>query len=212
MTEFRGARGSNTGDDFHELWATRQAIRLLLNEDGLEALAVEGLAALDEAKSNEDTWDGVDCTLYFSGRNARKASQVVLQQLKYSAATPEAAWTIARLAGGTRRDRSVIARLAKAWKGVMELRQGGSAPGVVLISNQPVDSEVTSAFARAAAVPVRCPTRRPGSSAAVESRLAYASGLSTEDFHAFCKAIRFEAGTGSRFALEEQVLGAIADW
>lgn len=212
MTEFRGARGSNTGDDFHELWATRQAIRLLLNEDGLEALAVEGLAALDEAKSNEDMWDGVDCTLYFGGRNARKASQVVLQQLKYSAAAPEAAWTVARLAGGTRRDRSVIARLAKAWKGVMELRQGGSPPGVVLISNQPVDPEVISAFARAAAMPVRCPIRRPRPSAAAESRLAYAAGLSTDDFHAFSRAIRFEAGTGSRFALEEQVLRAIADW
>ena len=27
--DFRGARGSNTGDDYHELWAVRQAIRLL---------------------------------------------------------------------------------------------------------------------------------------------------------------------------------------
>lgn len=150
--------------------------------------------------------------MYFGGRSAREASQVILQQLKYSAAAPEAAWTIARLAGGTRRDQSVIARLAKAWKRLTEIQSGDRAPSVVLISNQPIHPEVISAFARAAAARVRCPNRRPGPSAVAESRLAYAAGLSAEDFHAFSTAIRFKGGTGSRFALEEQVLRAIADW
>lgn len=211
LTEFRGARGSNTGDDFHELWATRQAIRLLLNESGLEALAVEGLAALDEAESRQDTWDGVDCTLYFGGRSAQEASGVILQQLKYSAAAPETPWTVARLVGGTRRDRSVIARLAKAWKG-LRAQRGNRDQGVHLISNQPIDPEVISAFARAAAVPVKCPDRKPRRSASAESRLAYAAGLSVEDFQAFSAAISFDGGAGSRFALEEQVLQAIANW
>lgn len=211
MTEFRGARGSNTGDDFHELWATRQAIRLLQNESGLEALAVEGLAALDEAHSKQDTWDGVDCTLYFRGRSAREASGVILQQLKYSAAAPETPWTVARLVGGTRRDRSVIARLAKAWKGLRDQR-GNRDQGVHLISNQPIDPEVISAFAHTAAAPVKCPDRKPRLSAPAESRLAYAAGLSVDDFQAFSASIRFDGGAGSRFALEEQVLRAIADW
>ena len=89
MTEFRGARGSNTGDDFHELWAARQAIRLLLNEDGLEAIAVEGVSARDERGSPQDTWDGVDCTQYFGGRSATDATKVRIEQLKYSAANPK---------------------------------------------------------------------------------------------------------------------------
>ena len=70
LTDFTGARGSNTGDDFHELWATRQAIRLLSNEGGLEAIALEGLSVRDEAGMPRDTWDGVDCTQYFGGRDA----------------------------------------------------------------------------------------------------------------------------------------------
>ena len=74
MSDFRGARGSNTGDDYHELWATRHAIRLLDPRDPLEALAVEGLAPTDEASAPETTWDGVDCTLYEGGRNAREPS------------------------------------------------------------------------------------------------------------------------------------------
>lgn len=212
MTEFRGARGSNTGDDFHELWATRQAIRLLSNDDGLQALAVEGLAARDEAGASEDTWDGVDCTLYFGGSDAVMAKNVVLEQLKYSAAAPNTAWTVARLVGGKRHGRSVIARLAKAWKTLAELRPNGSAPGAALISNQPVDPNVVSAFARAAAAPLVVPSTKPKETAAAEVKLGYASGLNAAEFQAFSAAIRFECGAGSRFALEEQVLRAIAGW
>lgn len=212
MTEFRGARGSNTGDDFHELWATRHAIRLLSVEDGLQGVAVEGLAAGDEAASTEETWDGVDCTLYFGGTDARTAHHVVLEQLKYSGATPEAPWTVARLLAGKRRDRSVIARLAKAWKGLAELRPGHSVPGVVLISNQPVDSEVLSAFDRASTVPAAVPRTKPRATATVEAKLAYAAGLSADEFQKFSAALRFEGGAGSRFAMEEKVLRAITDW
>ena len=66
LADYRGARGSNTGDDFHELWATRQAIRLLDAQGSLEALALEGTLEPGAA----DTWDGVDCTLYFGGDGA----------------------------------------------------------------------------------------------------------------------------------------------
>ena len=56
------------------------------------------------------------------------------------------------------------------------------------------------------------PTRKPGATVAPEIRLAYATRLDAENFRAFASALRFEAGAGSRFALEEQVLRAIADW
>jgi hypothetical protein len=78
LADYRGARGSNTGDDFHELWATRQAIGLLNAEGGLHALALEGTLEPGAA----DTWDGVDCTLYFGGDGAASAERVRLEQLK----------------------------------------------------------------------------------------------------------------------------------
>ena len=210
-SDFRGARGSNTGDDFHELWATRQAIRLLSNEDGLEAIAVEGLSARDEAGAPRDTWDGVDCTQYFGGRDAAEADHIRIEQLKYSAADPNKSWTIARLVAG-RRGRSVIARLAKAWKGLTRLGSGTSSARAVLISNQPVDKDVLSAVRRAAASPLTVPKRKPAAAAAPEVRLAYATGLDAQEFRAFAAALHLEAGAGSRFALEEQVLRAIAEW
>ena len=211
LADFRGARGSNTGDDFHELWATRQAIRLLSNEESLQAIAVEGLGFRDEAGSVRDTWDGVDCTQYFGGRDATNAERVHIEQLKYSAANPGTPWTIARLIEG-RRGRSVIAGLAKAWRGLATRRSADSSVRATLTSNQPVDREVISAIRRASASSIAVPTRKPKATAAPDIRLAYATGLCAEDFRAFASALHFEAGAGSRFALEERVLRAIADW
>ena len=211
MIDFRGARGSNTGDDFHELWATRQAIRLLSNEDGLKAIAVEGIGFRDEAGLPRDTWDGVDCTQYFGGRDAAGADRVQIEQLKYSAANPNKPWTIARLVAG-RRGRSVIARLAKAWKGLTTPGSQTSPARAVLLSNQPVDQDVVLALKYAVASSLVVPQRKPKATEPPEIRLAYAAGLSARDFRAFASAFHIEAGAGSRFDLEEQVLRAIAEW
>ena len=45
QADYRGARGSHAGDDFHELWALRQALTLLDEDTRLTAVAVEGLKA-----------------------------------------------------------------------------------------------------------------------------------------------------------------------
>ena len=212
MTDFRGARGSNAGDVFHELWATRQALRLLQNEAGLEAIAVEGLSSRDEGGKSPDTWDGVDCTLYFGGRDANEADRIRIEQLKYSAANPKKSWTVARLIEGKRRDGSVIARLAKAWKGLAASRPPDSPPHVVLVSNQPVDPEVPSAVRKAAESPLPVSTRKPKTIEAPELRLAYAARLSVDDFRVFASNLDLETNTGSRFALEEQVFRTMTEW
>ena len=86
QADYRGARGANAGDDFHELWALRQALALLDQVVGLTAVAVEGLRAEDESGTPRDTWDGVDCTLYYGGDHAAAADRIVIAQLKYSTA------------------------------------------------------------------------------------------------------------------------------
>ncbi len=211
MIDFKGSRGSNTGDDFHELWATRQAIRLLSNEDGLEAIAVEGTGLRDEANLPSDTWAGVDCTQYFGGRDATGADHIRIEQLKYSAANPNTPWTVARLVKG-RRGRSVIARLAKAWEKLTRPGSKASPVRAILITNQPIDQDVVAALQNAAASPLVIPIRRPAATESPEVRLAYATQLNAQDFCAFASALYIEAGAGSRFALEEQVLQAMAKW
>lgn len=211
MSEFRGARGSNTGDDYHELWAVRHAIRLLDDRDPLKALAVEGLASVDEASAPDATWDGVDCTLYEGGRNAREADRVVLEQLKYSAANPTGTWTVARLTQGKKRSDTVFNRLARAWSGIQALGPKGPIK-VVLVTNQQIAPAVVTAAATIAAGGVTIPRSRPAKAAADEAKLAFATGLTKANLPVFAGSLRFQGNTGSRFAIEEQVLADISAW
>lgn len=211
MSEFRGARGSNTGDDYHELWATRHAIRLLDDRDPLQALAVEGLALVDEQSASETVWDGVDCTLYEGGRNAAEASRIVVEQLKYSAANPSGSWTIARLVQGTRRADAVVNRLARAWSGLQALKPKGTVE-IKLVTNQQIAAEVEAAVVAIAKGGVAPTRKRPDPKAADEAKLAFATGLTKYDLPGFADALRFEGGTGSRFAIEEQVLSDLTGW
>ncbi len=211
MSDFRGARGSNTGDDYHELWAARHALRLLDDRDPLQALTVEGIAPVDEASASDATWDGVDCALYEGGRNAREASRIVLEQLKYSAANPRSSWTVARLVQGEKREDSVLHRLARAWQGIQALRPGRPIE-VSLVTNQPIASSAEIATAAVAAGGLAVPRARPAGDAADTTRLAYAAGLSKKQLGAFASSLRFRGGTGSRFAIEERLLADMAGW
>ena len=100
--DFSGARGSNTGDQFHELWALQQVLDLLRTETDLKAVGVEGVIAEKPSQNAGDpTWGGVDCTLYYGGITLESADQIEFIQLKYSAANPETAWSAARLVKNT---------------------------------------------------------------------------------------------------------------
>lgn len=211
MSDFRGARGSNTGDDYHELWAARHALRLLDDRDPLQALTVEGIVPADEASASDATWDGVDCGLYEGGRNARDASQIVLEQLKYSAANPQSSWTVARLVQGEKREDSVLHRLARAWSGIQALGPGGPVR-VSLVTNQPIASATTAATAAISAGGIVVPKTRPVKEAQDATKLAYAAGLAKKTLPTFASALEFRGGTGSRFAIEEQLLADMAAW
>lgn len=211
MSDFRGARASNAGDDYHELWATRHVLRLLDPRDPLQALAVEGLAPVDEASAPATTWDGVDCVLYENGRDARGADRVVLEQLKYSAANPDASWTVARLCQGDKREDSVLNRLARAWSGIQAQEPKGPVD-VVLVTNQQISPALEAAREALAAGGIAVPRERPARDAADAAKLAHAAGLKKADLPRFAAALRFEGATGSRYAIEEKLLADMAGW
>jgi hypothetical protein len=193
----------------------RHALALLDQDAGLTAVAVEGLRAEDESGTPRDMWDGVDCTLYYGGDQAASAERIVIDQLKYSAANPDQAWTVARLtqSSNQRQDNSVVGRLAKAFAGLKGKRPDLVASGNVvvrLVSNQRVDSAVVNALS-SQSTSVQRSNRRSGHLSGRDALLA-ASSLQNEDFEAFVKALDLsECGHGSRFALEERVLATISE-
>ena len=205
MMEFKGAPASNAGDDYHELWVTRQAIRLLDAQSDLTAIAVEGVSLPDAAGEPPSTWSGADCTLYFGGTTASDANRVEIVQIKYSTTHPQRAWTVSRLVEGGKR-RSVLSKLAKAWKAIAKHRPTDARTLVTLVSNQPAHRNLAHAVQRMAT------TKAPPASDTPEGRLARVAGLGTQELRAFASSLSFKCGAGSRLALEEDVLRSISDW
>ena len=78
IADYRGARGANAGDDYHELWALRQALSILDKKTGLYAVEVEGLQSEDEDGKSPDTWDGVDCTFYYGNEDTGKPARILI--------------------------------------------------------------------------------------------------------------------------------------
>jgi len=215
--DYQGARSSNAGDDFHELWALRKALALLDQDTPLTAVSVEGLRAEDENGTPADTWNGVDCTHYFGGESVRLAQRIVLQQMKYSAANPEQAWTIARLTHTTNQkcDNSVIGRLAKPFAALMRQRPDLVASGAItvqLVSNQPLAPAVLEVFHRESNG-TGSHSKRASLLHANRAALLTASGLKAREFRAFARAIDFSCcGQQSRFNVEERILRVLSDF
>src|SRR5258708_30417143 len=78
-------RASRDGHEFHEAWAARRALRLVMPTDVLVGMAVEGLAPVDQTKASSETVEIADLVLYY-GRapTFNQAKSVVIVQAKYS--------------------------------------------------------------------------------------------------------------------------------
>lgn len=204
--DFGGARGSGLGDDFHELWALRRALDMLLPGSDLAAITVEGLLPEDEKGVPSDTWDGVDCTFYHGDETIENATKVVIDQLKYSGSHPNQNWTMSRLTASTAKttNNSVIRKLAKAFSKIDQMRPSlldSGALKIRLVSNQSISSAVLEALPKTA------------DNSSARETLRVASGLGVGAFDRLCAALDFSlCGTTSLMALEESAIRSISDW
>src|SRR6266403_1117945 len=78
-------RASRDGHEFHEAWAARKALQLVMPNDELVGIAVEGLATVDQATASAKTVEIADLVLYYGHwATFDEASSVVIVQMKYS--------------------------------------------------------------------------------------------------------------------------------
>ena len=144
--DYRAARGSLAGTNFHELWALSQALKLLDSRTGVAAVSVEGVGPESKAAQGSTDYDGVDCTVLYGSTEVGRADRIEIVQLKYSGSTPRAKWNLSRLTKSDRKtgNNSILRRLGDAFR---KIRSSARViPEVRLISNQAVSSEVASAF------------------------------------------------------------------
>lgn len=211
-SRFLGARASNAGDQFHELWALRQALELLMPDSGLSALSLEGVRANDNAEEDGNPrWDGVDCALYYGGKSIESALGVELVQLKYSSANPRKHWTVARFcnSSGKKVNNSVIRRLCTDYSHACTRIPANTSLKMRFISNQPVSSQLMTAF-NFVNYEEEVETGAKERVASDAERLINASGLSRKEFQEFARLFDItECGIHSRFKLQRDAISAL---
>src|ERR1700724_2224022 len=78
-------RASRDGHEFHEAWAARKALQLVMPTNGLVGIAVEGLAPADQVGASAETVEIADLVLYYGTHPTFDgARSVIIVQLKYS--------------------------------------------------------------------------------------------------------------------------------
>lgn len=206
-----GARASNAGDQYQELWALQQALGLLVPSTGLAAVTVEGIAS-EGVDGDQRVWDGVDCALYFGGKNLETANTVAIAQHKYSTTAPEKDWTIARLVRNTKKkegDNSVLRRLADAFGEAKRRMQPNAELQIRLVSNQGIASEVSEALDA-----LRTDGTTILSNAVLENidKLRSSAGLNDGDLRSFAKSLDLsDCGQSSRHSIRSEITKHVAE-
>ena len=203
-----GAPASNAGDEFHELWALREALRLLKPSTALSGVQLEGVCTESPSNSVGPQWDGVDCTLYFGELTIESAEHIEIVQLKYSVADPDKKWTLARICQKTAKSRnnSVARRLGDAFKAVKALRAPDgieSSLALKLVSNQPIHPDLLA---------LRNQLSEGGKLTGPGEKLRKATGLDKEDFYLFVRCLSLMGGEDARHALRAAIIHTVASF
>lgn len=202
--EYSGALGSNTGDQYHELFALLKILELLQPSTQLTAVGVEGV---ETDKNSHHDWAGVDCTLYYGGQSLESSDKVEFIQLKYSASNPAGKWSVARLVDSSAKSKnnSVIRKMANDYKEAIKSIDVENIR-IQLVSNQQAAKDIR------AVLNFWDISVRTEEDCVNYEKLRKGAGLGKRAFKDFLKVLDFsECGTNSRFAYKEQVLGALAD-
>lgn len=70
-------RASRDGHEYHETWTARKALQLLLPDNNLYAIAVEGMSPVDQTSVSASAVEVADLTLYFGNHSSFSNAGIV---------------------------------------------------------------------------------------------------------------------------------------
>ena len=201
---FLGARASNAGDAFHEIWALRKALELLDPKSGLILLTVEGVGNPSKTTDNRP-WDGIDCALYYGETEDGPFDRVNLVQLRYSVATPDKRWTLGQFTEtrSKKLNNSLAQRLAAAFNEATkemssdEIRESIS---VSLVTNRPISPSLEKLVKQISDGTTNSPDAET---------LSKATALSETKLKLFCEKLTLKGSEKSRADLNADVVRKI---
>jgi len=187
------ARFSNDGDDFHELWTARRALRLLDPTTDLVGVSVEGVSEHEvDGKELAAGLLVVDTAEYYGSQDIRQARQVVYCQLKHSTRDRETPWPVSGLAdtlkGFAASFREKVSELGKP-EVLGKIR-------FQFVTNRPISPNVLAAFE---ALRLGTPPKALDKAVqAAREALLTKAGLSVAEFQDFAGLVQFLAEQPNR--------------
>lgn len=198
-------RPSRDGHQFHEAWLARRSLGLLLAQDELCAIAVEGLSNDIQAKARRETIEIADATFFYGAQpDFDGASRIDVTQFKYS---------VARASVGLRFSdiKKTVVKFAGADTDFQEQYgavQARSKLCYTLFTNRPVSIELGEALAAARTGRPRGPT----GARSQYQQIIDAVPLAGDALAAFMSRFEIVGSADSLGAVERGTARTIADW
>ncbi|MCK1790761.1 NACHT domain-containing protein [Pseudomonas violetae] len=197
-------RASRDGHEFHEAWAARKALQLVMPSDGLVGIAVEGLSPVDQTKASAKTVEIADLVLYYGKRPTfDEAESVVIVQLKYSKGSEQVPFRASDA-------KKTIEKFAEAFENFLEKYGASDVEGKLafeLVTNRPIYNEFDEAIEGIASG-----ARLTGEAKKQASQFIAACGLLNTKLAQFAKKVRIIGAAGSLRRNKQYLSQMITDW
>ncbi len=196
-------RASRDGHAYHEAWAARIALELLVPGATLTAVAMEGFPEEDEAGLSREAIEIADLVRYRGGRNVEEASSVEVVQFKYSIASADAPMRAADLGSTLRKFVAVDGGFARM-VGAERVRE---VVRYEFATNRPFHADLLEAVDT-----LRLGRDPEGGAADQAVRIRDDTGLTGEALVRFAKRLNLTGKGGSLTAVAGTVGRRIAAW
>lgn len=197
-------RASRDGHEFHEAWAARKALQLVMPVDGLVGIAVEGLAPADQTGASAETVEIADLVLYY-GRRAtfEGASSVVIVQVKYS----KSSQSVPYRASDAKKTIRKFAAAFRSHKRKYAAKDVETKLAFELVTNRPIYPEFTEAIeGLASKIPLN------GEANKQATQFTSTSGLKGKELAQFAQKFRITGLAGSLRQNKLRLSRVLADW
>lgn len=197
-------RASRDGHEFHEAWAARKALQLVMPTDELVGIAIEGLAPADQASASAETVEIADLVMYYGMHlTFDEARSVVIVQVKYSRSSQsnpfrasDANKTILKFAAAFRNHKNNHGAKDVEKKLTFEL-----------ITNRPIYSEFTEAIDGLASG-----TSLTGEAKKQATQFKSACGFKGNELAQFAQKVRITGLAGCLQQNKQRLSRVLADW
>lgn len=197
-------RASRDGHEFHEAWAARKALQLLLPVDRFIGIAVEGLSPVDEPTVSATAVEIADLVLYYGKHPTfSKSEKVSVLQFKYSIGSENLPF---RLSDARKTIQKFVTSL-RDHKKTYSASLVEKKLHFELVTNRPISSDFLKAIKG-----IRSGVKLQGDAAKQAKQLKSASRLRGKELVSFAKKLSVTGLAGSLGETKRKLSRTIVDW